>query len=499
MNAVAAAVRTPTIQWDAIAPELVLLGGAALALLLACVLRGRVARDVAAVVGIGSFVGAALAAILLWDTHGGSWSVFEGQLEITTFGNAVRVIVAVSGILTVLTAFGWQRFEESALDVMGLILVAAAGMSFVAVADSFVSLFVSLELFSITLYALCALDLRSRGSLESGFKYLVLGSVGSAVLLYGSAFLYGSTGSLEFAGVQEGIAADPTAPLALLGAALVLAGLFFKVAAVPFHMWTPDVYQGAPTPITGFMAAATKTVAFTILARVLYEALPGMSDQWQPVLAAVAVLSMVVGNVAALAQSDLKRMLAYSSIGHAGYLLIAVVAGGELGWQSLVFYLGVYVATTIGSFAVVAVRERELGEPVTLQNLRGWGWSRPILGGTMAIFLLSLAGFPLTGGFLAKLYVFGAAVEQGWTWLAIVGAVTTVISLGYYLRIGMALYDRGHIEGALIPPGRGMATASLAAVLGVAIVLWLGIYPGVAIDWARDAASAVIAAGSTAP
>ena len=277
--------------------------------------------------------------------------------------------------------------------------------------------------------------------------------------------------------------------LALIGAAMLITGLGFKIAAVPFHMWTPDVYEGAPTPITGFMSAATKAAAFTVLLRVLVEALPSQSDYWEPALAVIAIASMILGNVAALAQTNVKRILAYSSIGHAGYLLIPIVSGGDLSHRAFLFYLAVYSATTVGAFAVVAVRERELNAPVTLDTIRGWGFSRPLLGALLAWFLLSLAGFPPTGGFLAKLYVFGGAIDSGDTYLAVVGVATSVISLGYYLRIGLALFDRRSESHAMLPAAPGLVSATVGAALAAAVVLWLGVYPVDALDWAREAAT----------
>ena len=260
-------------------------------------------------------------------------------------------------------------------------------------------------------------------------------------------------------------------------------------------MWTPDVYEGAPTPITGFMSAATKAAAFTVLLRVLVEALPSQSDYWEPALATIAIASMIVGNVAALAQTNVKRMLAYSSIGHAGYLLIPIISGGDLSHRAFLFYLAVYSATSVGAFAVVAVREREINAPVTLDTIRGWGFSRPLLGALLAWFLLSLAGFPPTGGFLAKLYVFGGAIDTGDTYLAVVGVVTSVISLGYYLRVGLALFDRRSESHAMLPAAPGLVSATFGAVLAAAVVLWLGIYPVDALDWAREAAGTIAASG----
>ena len=490
-------IAAPHVQWSALAPELILFGGAGLLLLLAVALRGRAQRDVAVLLGSACLIGSGLAAVLIWDFGGGDWRVLEAQLRVDRIGNAIRVIVAGAGLLTLLVAVGWRRLEDRAAEFTAMLLLATAGMDLLAVSNSFVSLFVSLELFSITLYAMCALDLESRFSLESSLKYLVLGSVGSAVLLYGAAFLYGASGSFRFDQINRYLAEgdNRTELLALAGAALVLAGLAFKVSAVPFHMWTPDVYEGAPTAVSGFMAAATKAAAFAALLRVVMQALAPQSDYWQPALAALAILSLAVGNIVALAQTNVKRMMAYSSIGQAGYLLTAVVAGSAQGGRALLFYLAVYMAMTIGVFAVIAVREREIGEPVTLDNLRGWGFSRPWAAGLMALCLLSLAGFPLTGGFYAKLLVFSAAVDADYTYLAVIGVVASAVSLGYYLRLGFIVFDRRTV-GVEEPRARwapGYVPAVLAGGLTALVILWLGLYPGNAVDWANEATRALAA------
>ncbi len=484
---------TPSIQWSALAPDLILLAGAAFLLLAAVAVRDRRARDLSMFVGMGCFIGSLVAVGVIWDYGGGSWSVIEGQFLVDQFANLVRVIVAVSGLLTLMGAYGWSRLREHGPEFVAFLLVAAAGMDLLAASNSFISLFVTLETFSIALYALCAFETRSSASLEAGLKYLVLGSIGSAVLLYGAAFLYGATGSFGFPEIAKGVAGDPHSLLALAGTALVLAGLGFKIAVVPFHMWTPDVYEGSPTPVTAFMSAATKAAAFAALFRVLVQALPAMGDVWRPALAAASIITMLFANLAALRQTNLKRILAYSSVGHAGYLLMAVVSG-EAGAKALLFYLAVYAATSVGAFTVVAIRERETGEPATLESLRGWGFSRPVLGGALAIFLLSLAGFPPTAGFLAKFYLFAAAVDANYTYLAIVGVASTLISLGYYLRIGLALYDRRRETGAMLAPAPGTAWAGICAVLAVAVIVWLGIYPPDMLGWAGDAASTLLAA-----
>ena len=298
---------------------------------------------------------------------------------------------------------------------------------------------------------LCALDVWSEASLESGLKYLVIGSVGSAFLLFGSGLVYASTQALRFDKIAAAIQANDLGGQAilLLGIAMILGGLAFKASAAPFHQWTPDVYEGAPTSVTAFMATATKVVALCVLMRILTTAFGPAGDVWEGAVAAIAIASMAIGNIAALVQTNVKRMLAYSSIGHAGYLLIPVAAHTALAGRALVYYLTVYVAMTMAAFAVLAIRERELERPVDLSDIVGLGFSRPFLGGVFAFSLLSLASFPPTGGFLAKLYLFSSAVDAGKSYLAVIGVLATVVSLGYYLRFTLALYTRA--AGAPVP------------------------------------------------
>lgn len=481
----------PTIDWLAIAPELTLLIGATILLMVASFVRGR-DRGLGTVIGIASFAIAAGFAIAAWGTA--PVSTLGDQVQIDQLTQAIRLLVAVAGILTILLAFGWGRIRVQGAEFIALLLMIGAGMGIVAASASFLTLFVGLELFSIALYVLCAFDRTSRSSLESGFKYLVLGSVGSVVLIYGAAFLYGATGAFDFAGVAAGIAETGSDDLlVVLGVVLVIVGLAFKISAVPFHMWTPDVYEGAPTPVTAFMATATKAAAFAALLRVVVEALPAAQDIWEPALVGLAVATMIIGNVLALVQTNLKRMLAYSSVAHAGYLLIAVIVGGEAGTAAAIFYLAAYLPMTFGAFAVIALAERDIKGTATLETIRGWGFARPASGAAMVLFLLSLAGFPPTAGFFGKVLVFGAAIENGWTWLAVVGVIGTVISLGYYLRIGLALYDRSQRSGVHLPAAPGLAAAGLAIAASVVLVLWLGVAPGPAIDWAQEAATTLAA------
>jgi NADH-quinone oxidoreductase subunit N len=372
------------------------------------------------------------------------------------------------------------------------------------------TLFLSLEWFSICLYILCAIDVDLVGSLEAGLKYLVIGGLGSAALLFGSALVYGATGQLSFDGIARTVGSQHLSGDALLvaGLAMILTGLGFKTSSAPFHMWTPDVYEGAPTPVTAFMSAATKTIAMVLTLRVLTTAFPQEAHLWTVAVAVLACFSLALGNLAALLQRGVKRMLAYSSISHAGFLLIAIAANNALGGRALLYYLVPYSAMSVGAFAVVAARERELGAPVTLTNLAGFGWERPFLGVAMWTFMLGFAGFPLTGGFVGKFYLFSAAYRHGWTWLVIVGVVATAVSLYYYLGVVRAMYMRpetelqlvpGTTEAATEPPARVVAggsppperllQASVAVCLVVAVGSFFAVQP--LIDVAKHAAAAL--------
>jgi NADH-quinone oxidoreductase subunit N len=304
-------------------------------------------------------------------------------------------------------------------------------------AQNTVALFLGLELLSIPLYVLCATEMRNEHSLEAGLKYLIVGSVGSATLLYGIALLYGATGATDFGAIAGAISAHGLASNAMLltGIALCVAGLAFKASVAPFHQWTPDVYEGAPTPITAFMAVATKVAALGVLLRLFDVALIEAHGSWGPALAALAAITIVVGNVGALGQSSLKRMLAYSSVAQAGYMLAGVVVATGLGAQALVFYLAVYLAMNMAAFAVIVARERETDLGDNVQAMAGLGRERPWLAWPMTISMLALAGIPATAGFIGKFYLIDAAVSGGYTWLGVVIVIGSMISLGYYLPV----------------------------------------------------------------
>jgi NADH-quinone oxidoreductase subunit N len=365
-------------------------------------------------------------------------------------------------------------------------------MVFFVGAENLMTLFLGLEWFSLCLYVLVAFDTDRAASLEASLKYLIVGGFGSAILLLGSALVYGTTGELGFTQIADAAAGDDAFLVA--GLAMILAGLAFKVSAAPFHMWTPDVYEGAPTSVTAFMSAATKTAAMVVTLRVLVTAFPEESDIWTIAVAVLACISLAWGNLAALAQRDVKRLLAYSSISHAGFLLIAISAGTERGAEALLYYLVPYSAMSVGAFAVVAARERELGTPVWLESLAGLGWERPFYGVAMWVFMLGFAGFPLTGGLFGKLFVFSAAYDAGEWWLVLVGVAATAISLAYYLNVVRWLYMRSGVELRLAPAGGSPPNdPALAAAVGASVVVTVGSFfvAQPILDLASDAAASL--------
>ncbi len=351
---------------------------------------------------------------------------------------------------TVLLSLREPAAEEAGSgEYHALLLGSVLGMVLLAQAQNLVSFFIAIETLSIPLYILCATNLRHERSLESGLKYLIVGSLGSATLLYGMAFLYGGSGSTDFVGIATGIAQEGVLgdPLVLIGIALAGVGLAFKTSIAPFHQWTPDVYEGAPTPITGFMAVATKAAAFAVFVRFFDVALLPQADEWQPALAVLAAASIVIGNVGALGQRSLKRLLGYSGIAQAGYILGGLVVASEAGVNALVFYLAAYAFMNLAAFAVIVARERETphGDRPRARCAASAA-ERPLLAWPLTISMLGLAGLPATAGFIGKLYLIEALVEGDYTWLAVFIAVGTMISLAYYLRVVAAMWMRPDAE-----------------------------------------------------
>ena len=406
-------------------------------------------------------------------------------------GALAQLILAITGAVVVFAAWSERRRGHDA-EYYSLLAAAGAGMLFFVQAENLMTLFLGLEWFSLCLYILVAIDTDRATSLEAGLKYVIVGGFGSAVLLFGSALVFGATGELGFAQIAAAEAGDDAFLVA--GLAMILAGLAFKVSAAPFHMWTPDVYQGAPTSVTAFMSAATKTAALVVTLRVLVTAFPDESEIWTIAVAVIACVSLAWGNLAALAQRDVKRILAFSSVSHAGFMLIAVAAASERGAEALLFYLVPYSAMSVGAFAVVAARERELAAPVTLEGLAGLGWERPFYGAALWIFMLGMAGFPLTGGFFGKLFVFSAAYEVGDWWLVLVGVAATALSLAYYLNIVRWLYMRSGAELRLAPVGGSPSRElALGVAVAAAVVVTVGSFFAAQpiLDLASDAAASL--------
>jgi NADH-quinone oxidoreductase subunit N len=483
----------PHVDWFALAPINALLAAAMIALLAAVLVRPRARRAFAAgVCALGYAVALGFAIALYVKTPHGH-AIIAGSMQRDRFGEFAQMIVAATGILAIGVSVRERMTDEHVAEYYALLAAAGSGMCFFVAANNLMTLFLALEWLSISLYILCAIDRDLLRGLEAGLKYLVVGGFGSAVLLFGSALVYGESGRLDFPGIAAADKSGDT--LFLFGLAMIICGLGFKASAAPFHMWTPDVYEGAPTPVTAFMAAATKTVALVVMLRVLVTAFPQEAHLWTVAVAVIAVISLAIGNLAALVQRNLKRMLAYSSISHAGFMLIAVSADSALGGRALLFYLVPYAAMSIGSFAVVAARERELGVPVTLENLAGFGWERPLLGISMWAFMLGFAGFPLTGGFVGKFYVFSAAYRHGWTWLVIVGVVATLVSLYYYLGVVRAMFMRRTEDLQLAPvaggapPQEALLQSAVVVCLAVTIATFFAVQP--LIDVATHAADSL--------
>ncbi|MGH3047579.1 MAG: NADH-quinone oxidoreductase subunit N [Gaiellaceae bacterium] len=480
--------RNPGIDWAALAPELILLGGAAVVLVVSLFLPLRVRRAFCALVSVVCFAAAGAAAIALFVVDETGRAVVADAIRRDRLAELGQILVAGAGLLTVGVSFRERERDERAGEWYALLLTAAAGMAFFVAANNLMTLFLGLEWFSICLYVLTAIAVERLSALEAGLKYLIVGSFGSAILLFGSAFVYGATGAIGFEEIARG--AGEAEPLFFVtGLAMILVGLAFKVSAAPFHMWTPDVYEGAPTPITGFMAAATKVAALVLTLRLLVTAFPSEEQLWTITLAVIACVSLAWGNLAALVQTDVKRMLAYSSISHAGFLLIPVAVGTELGGRALLFYLIAYAAMSVGSFAVVAIRERELLQPVTIGNLAGFGWERPFLGGAMAVFMFGFIGLPPAGLFLGKFYAFAAAVERGWAWLAVVGVVATVVSIYYYLGVVRAMFMQPPELRTAPAGGSPPRDLPLQATVLVALLVTVGslVAADPLVDIARDA------------
>jgi len=491
----------PHIDYAALSPVLALTVGLCVVLLTAVFKPLRRTAPLLTLVTLGATAG-----LLIWQWNDPT-ELIAGAMRLDDLAIAISLIAVLTAAFAVLLSIGEPAAENAGRgEYHALLLGSVLGMVLLTQATNLVTLFVAIETLSIPLYILCAANRRREHSLESGLKYLIVGSLGSATLLYGMALLYGASGSTDFAGIAAGIAKTGVLgdPLVLVGIGMCAVGLAFKTSVAPFHQWTPDVYEGAPTPITSFMAVATKAAAFAVFVRFFDVALAPQASEWQPALAVLAAISIVVGNVGALGQDSLKRLLGYSGIAQAGYILGGLVVASEAGVNAIVFYLAAYAFMNLAAFAVVVARERETFYGDRIESVRGLGSDRPLLAWPLTISMLGLAGLPATAGFIGKLYLIEALVEGDYTWLAVFIAVGTMISLAYYLRVVAAMWMRPGGEAAApviagaapeadpIDPWAGKRWFLVApALAAAAATVFFGVIPQPLVEFAQHAGSSL--------
>ncbi|MEO6667653.1 MAG: NADH-quinone oxidoreductase subunit N [Nitrospiria bacterium] len=469
-------------QLFVIGPEIVLTIGACSLILFDLVIP-KDQKDKLGYYAIGILLVAAYAS---WHLANIETDAFSGMFTLDPYSSYFKMLIYLAGALTILLSMAYLDVEHIHLgEYYAFILLATAGMMLMVSAGDLIMIYLGLELLSICLYTMAGFKRHESRSVEASAKYLILGSFSSAILLYGISLLYGIAGTtnLRMLGAFfAGGALDN--PGLLMSMGLLVVGFGFKVAAVPFHMWTPDVYEGSPTPVTAFMSVAPKAASFAVFLRVFSEALGGLKPHWQPILITVAVASMIIGNVVAIVQTNIKRMLAYSSIAHAGYALIGIIVGGNLGTMSLMLYLMIYSLMNLGAFGmVILLRKGGLrGEEIT--DFTGLAKKHPVAAVMMLIFMFSLAGIPPTAGFVGKFYLFMGAVEAGLVWLAVIGVLLSAVSAYYYLRVVMVMYMReptGEFDLATSP---GTSVALLVTTLAVLII---GLFPAPLIDYTKAA------------
>jgi NADH-quinone oxidoreductase subunit N len=478
-------------SWTTLLPEMALVVGALVLLLMDSAVPQQRGPHLATV----TFVAIA-AAVFLAIQQWGQQPVFAlgGMVVQDPFGVFARIVILGAAGLATLIAPSYLR--QRALDraeFYALLLLATAGMTLLSVSSDLIMVFISIELLSLALYVMAGFERQRIDAQEASMKYFLLGAFASAFLLYGIAFIFGGGGTTNLLRLRAVAATGGLDDFRLVGVAvaLLVVGLGFKAAMVPFHMWTPDAYQGAPTPVTAFMAGGTKAAAFASITRVLVVSLRDLRWDWQPTLAALAVVTMIFASLIAVAQTDIKRMLAYSSIAHAGFIAVAVVAASKSGVGATLLYLLVYTAMTIGAFACVMLFREGAGERVHLAKYSGLGVRRPAAAALFAFFLFSLAGIPPTGGFWAKWYVFFAAVRGHYTWLAVVAVVASVIGAFFYIRVAVVMFMQEPPEpdsGDDMPLDRSLGLRVALAVCA-AIVIAVGVLPQFFLSLAERAAS----------
>ncbi|HEX2988203.1 MAG TPA: NADH-quinone oxidoreductase subunit N [Chloroflexota bacterium] len=467
-----------------LAPELILAGFGSLVIVVDLFLTPRSKRANLYLALLGMVVAAA--AVL--PQVGRNTTSFGGTLVVDDFALFFKAAFLLAAALVALSAQSFlERHPGGEGEFYGLLLFSTTGMMLMAGTRELISIYVALELTSISLYLLAGAARRDQKSSEAALKYLLLGALSSAVLLYGMALLYGLSGTTDLSGIAQAVGSGRS-PALLLGMSLVAAGFGFKIAAVPFQMWAPDVYEGAPTPVTAFLSVASKAAGFVVLIRVFNVALPGLSPDWVVLFGTLSALTMTLGNVVALTQTNIKRMLAYSSIGHAGYLLMGVAAASASGLSSLMFYMLAYTFTNVAAFTVVILASKAIPDD-RIGGYAGLHKRSPLLAFAMAASLLSLAGLPPMVGFFAKFYLFAAAYQAGLVWLVVLGLLTSAVSLYYYSMVIRQMYLAAPSEEA---PVRFSVPAGVSLTLSVAAVFALGILSGPVVGFAQVAVAGMV-------
>jgi len=483
-------IEIPSLNLIALAPEFAIIV-AALVVLLVELFRGE---EESALPAWLSLAGVIISAAVLFANWGSEASSFQNMATADSYSLFLNLVFLTTAGLSILISIEYVVREGMAAgEYYALLLLATAGMMLMGAATDLIIIFLALEMLSIPLYVLTGLNRARLESGEAALKYFLLGAFASGFFLYGIALTYGATGTTNLAGIVGFLGSASAGPYLYLYIALglLLIGFAFKVALVPFHTWVPDVYQGAPTSVTAFMSVGAKAAGFAALARVLLYAFPTLESSWAVPLAALAVLTMTLGNLAAIAQTDIKRMLAYSSIAHAGYILVGVVAANEAGAAGVLFYLLAYALMNVGAFAT-AIVVGQRGEPgVEIADYAGLASRRPFLAAAMAIFMLSLAGVPPLAGFMGKFYLFSAAVQADLTWLAIIGVLNSVLSAFFYLRVIVVMYMKEAEEPKPLSLSLPLAVAVALAALGT---LALGLWPSPLLGIAQQAISALLGA-----
>ena len=502
------AINFDDMKWVAIGPEFIILGTAFF--LLIAGLKKDLNRNkflsMLTFAGVGS---SAVLTLLLWAdaptaTNGNNPEIFSNALINDRFSLTFNLIILGMALFPIFGSVRYpQNDHENKAEYFTLLLMAIVGMMFLAKSGNLITVFLSLELFSISLYILCGFSAKhgtgkegphtapelswaTISSQESAVKYMLTGAFASAVLVYGMALIYAGSGTTEIRLIGQLTVENPYTKntLVYIGMGLMFCGLAFKVSLVPFHSWTPDVYQGAPTPITGFMSVATKAAVFAVIARIFFTSFPDLDKIWMPILFGASVLTMLVGNTAAIFQDDLKRMLAYSGVAHAGYLLIGIVTNTHEGMASILFYLAVYLFMNIGAFAVVFMMEGDGQEGNSIHRFKGLAKRNPFLAASMSLFMVSLAGFPPTAGFFGKLFLFYAAIKKGYILITVLAVVASIISVYFYLRVIVMMYF--HEDESAPQPAKYFGMQALVTVSSIA-VLAIGLFPSFLMEIARGA------------